>query len=74
MTIYDITEADEVEIGLCPCGKGYNGHTTHTYTDGHEATGPRLDRDTDTWVCTTCGYIIHVWSPTFDSAELRHGG
>lgn len=24
--IYGVTEADEQEIGLCPCGKGYNGH------------------------------------------------
>lgn len=25
--IYGVSEADELEIGLCPCGEGYRGHT-----------------------------------------------
>lgn len=38
----------------------------------HDATGPAIMEEKV--ICTTCGGPVHVYSPDFDSAELRHGG
>lgn len=41
-------------------------------TPDHDATGPAIPL-TDPPTCTTCGMPVHVYSPNFDTAELRHG-
>lgn len=42
--IYGVTEADEVEMGLCACGQGYVGHDAHrVYTLITVPPGPMMD-------------------------------